>query len=384
MGGIASINGAATFTQGILQSTTSNYPDILSTGSTTIGSVNSFVDGPIAITTTSSIPATSLSFPVGNSGAYRPAQLSITHTDNSPVTYTAQHFSSSAAALGYTLAPTIERVSGVRYWSIDRSSVANLTSASVTLHYGIGSNDGVTDPPNLRVVKTNGAGTVWVDAGGTGTASGMGFITSDPFTTFSIITLGNAHGGTNPLPIELKSFQALSVAEGVLLRWVTSSELNNHYFSLERSRNGIDFSELVRMDGAGTTDMETHYSYLDNNPLTGRTYYRLKQVDFDNAYSYSKIVAVESRTEQSFSYKLYPNPVKEETFRVELNGYGPENFVHISIADQRGKQLITSNAYTDRSGSLEWEFSKENLAPGVYLVTILVGTSKVFGKLVIL
>jgi hypothetical protein len=331
----------------------------------------------------SSTPSTTLTFPLGKNGSYRPAVLSVTHSDNASATYTAEHFASSAGALGYTLPGTIERVSGVRYWAINRSAVANLTSATVTLYYGIGTSDGVTDPANLRVVKTNGAGTVWFDAGGTGSAAGTGTITSAPFATFSIITLGNATGGTNPLPIQLKSFEAKPVANQVELKWVTASELNNDYFSIQRSVDGVEFAELIRVKGQGTTQSETNYQYLDEQPLIGRSYYRLKQTDVDKKSSYSKVVMVEMIPGQNPLVSIYPNPITAGTFSINLQGYNPKESVEIRLTDTIGRQITRLTETMNDTGSKEIVMQSTGLAPGVYIITISRGWSKNFSRLVV-
>jgi hypothetical protein len=340
MGGVVSIPGSITLTQGILRTTGASYLALLHGCISSLGSVSSYVDGPMTIDLASNTPSTTLTFPLGKSGSYRPAVLSVTHSDNASATYTAEHFSSSAGALGYTLPGTIERVSGVRYWVINRSAVANLTSATATLYYGIGTSDGVTDPANLRVVKTNGAGTVWFDAGGTGSAAGTGTITSAPFATFSVITLGNATGGSNPLPIQLKSFEAKPMANKVDIQWVTASELNNDYFTLERSSDGQEFAEVVRIPGKGTKQSESSYDFLDDRPIVGRSYYRLKQTDFDKKSSYSKIVLVELALGHNPVVAVYPNPATEESFSVQMDGFVPEESVQVKLSDSMGRTPI--------------------------------------------
>jgi hypothetical protein len=285
--------------------------------------------------------------------------------------------------LGYTLPGTIERVSGVRYWVINRSAVANLTSATATLYYGIGTSDGVTDPANLRVVKTNGAGTVWFDAGGTGSAAGTGTITSAPFATFSVITLGNATGGSNPLPIQLKSFEAKPMANKVDIQWVTASELNNDYFTLERSSDGQEFAEVVRIPGKGTKQSESSYDYLDERPIVGKSYYRLKQTDFDKKSTYSKIVLVELEMGHNPVVAVYPNPATEESFTVQMDGFVPEETVQIKLSDSMGRTLFIDQTTVGTSELHEIRINKTGLAPGVYVLTVRQRSINLFSRVVI-
>ncbi|MGD0709595.1 MAG: hypothetical protein ABR968_00280 [Bacteroidales bacterium] len=93
------------------------------------------------------------------------------------------------------------------------------------------------------------------------------------------------------LPIELLSFNALPSNGSVLLKWVTASETNNDYFTIERSANGMDFSTAGTVAGAGNSNNLKEYSFTDENPFS-TIYYRLKQTDFNGAFTYSDIILV--------------------------------------------------------------------------------------------
>ena len=98
-------------------------------------------------------------------------------------------------------------------------------------------------------------------------------------------------GDGSPLPVELLSFTALPVEDGIKLDWQTASEINNDFFTLFRSRNGVDFTSIGTKQGAGNSNLLLSYSYTDQDPLNGINYYQLKQTDFDGSTSYSQIVA---------------------------------------------------------------------------------------------
>ncbi|MBK9047972.1 MAG: hypothetical protein IPL74_15250 [Bacteroidetes bacterium] len=100
-------------------------------------------------------------------------------------------------------------------------------------------------------------------------------------------------GQVSPLPIELLSFNAKPVDnKDVRCDWVTASEIDNDYFTIERSKNGIDFETAGITDGAGNSNYQLSYAFTDTEPYRGLSYYRLKQTDFDGRSSYSEIVAV--------------------------------------------------------------------------------------------
>ncbi|MBL7852106.1 MAG: T9SS type A sorting domain-containing protein [Cyclobacteriaceae bacterium] len=382
MGGLANILGNLTLTQGIVQTTGANYLALSNASTVNLGSTSSFIDGPMSIDVATSTPTT-LNLPLGKSGTYRPLVLNVTHSDATNVTYNAEHFNASAAALGYTLPGSIERVSGVRYWSVTRSAVANLTTATATLYYGIGSTDGVSDPANLRVVKTNGAGTVWFDVGGTGSAAGTGTITSDPFITFSLMTLGNANGGTNTLPIELKSFEAEPRGSHVYVQWITESEVNNDYFDIERSPDGQSFVSFARVAGQGTKVAPTQYGYIDEKPFGGKSYYRLKQTDYDGSSTYSKVVLVEMNPARKASISVQPNPVSGDQFSVMAYGLASDQVVGIRMTDLLGRTVFLREYTTNNSLVHEMQVPRNDLPAGVYVITLWHKEGQVATRLVV-
>ncbi|MES2567304.1 MAG: lamin tail domain-containing protein [Bacteroidota bacterium] len=108
------------------------------------------------------------------------------------------------------------------------------------------------------------------------------------------------------LPIELLYFNANYNGKYVDLNWATATEINNDYFTIERSGDGLNFESLLKVKGAGNSTNQINYSVTDEEPINGISYYRLKQTDFDDNFSYSNIVSVTSKIEEE--YKIYPNP----------------------------------------------------------------------------
>src|SRR5690606_28973333 len=109
------------------------------------------------------------------------------------------------------------------------------------------------------------------------------------------------------LPIELSKFTA-SVSERTttLLNWTTKSESDNAYFTVERSADGFAWTELVQIDGAGNSSQTVHYNFEDENPLSGISYYRLKQTDFNGGFTYSDVISVSIYSDEN--ELPYPNP----------------------------------------------------------------------------
>lgn len=136
-------------------------------------------------------------------------------------------------------------------------------------------------------------------------SNGIAVFSNINFQNGDRFTLGNTDAST-PLPISLVSFEALPSNEMVLVKWKTESELNNDEFTVEKSTDAERWEEVTSVAGAGTTKKIMHYQILDHHPIEGKSYYRLKQTDFDGKFEYSPIVAVEFKGHTALL--LSPNP----------------------------------------------------------------------------
>jgi len=103
------------------------------------------------------------------------------------------------------------------------------------------------------------------------------------------ITAGGACG---ILPIELVKFETIPENNSVKVKWETNSEVNNDYFTIEKSNDGTQFLPVGTVHGAGTSSATLSYSFVDDQPYQGINYYRLKQVDYDGQFTYSKTISV--------------------------------------------------------------------------------------------
>lgn len=101
------------------------------------------------------------------------------------------------------------------------------------------------------------------------------------------------------LPVELISFTASPSGKQVVVDWVTATERNNKFFLVERSSDGQHFEPIGMVNGAGDSQMVTRYSYTDERPLEGVSYYRLQQTDTDGTTSYSDVVPVMFREQRT-------------------------------------------------------------------------------------
>jgi hypothetical protein len=375
------IYGQLTMTNGLITTSSINTLTMAAGSTTSLGTASSYVNGPM-IYNVAAAGATAINFPIGKSTSWRPVTLSVTQSSAAAATYTAEMFNTSAKALGYALAGTITSVSPVRYWQIDRAGAANLTGATATLYYKTtGIADVVTDPAYLRVAKTIGAGTSWTDVGGIGSGSGTGSITTGSFTTFSKFTFANAAGGTNPLPVELVSFTATTQNEQVDLDWITMTETNNDYFTVEKSTDGDVFEELTKVKGAGNSIYKRTYEAIDKTPAAGLNYYRLKQTDFNGEFIYSKIITA-TRSASEFALTVYPNPVINNEIKMSVSGHEGDQ-VNVVLRDVLGK-MYYNKTMTLGTGSNPVSIKNDNSIPaGIYFV-IATSANKMFTQRIVI
>lgn len=182
------------------------------------------------------------------------------------------------------------------------------------------------------------------------------------------------------LPVELISFDAqLSSNNQVNLTWKTSSEVNNSHFVVERSYNAKNFEAIGRIEGKGDSNVEAVYNYVDNKPLPGTSYYRLKQVDFtttdangqkvDGESSYSKIVSIVR--EGTSLVTVYPNPVSE-TAEILLD----------QIIKLKQWSLLGIDGIPRKTGKSS-KIDLSNLPSGTYLVRIATENDDVYYQKII-
>jgi len=174
-----------------------------------------------------------------------------------------------------------------------------------------------------------------------------------------IATPGAAN--TNALPIELFSFAASKKSSDVALNWTTISETNNDYFIIEHSRDGSNFRTIGQVNGAGTTTATQNYSFDHETPAKGSNYYRLQQVDYSRASSYSTVESL--MWDESGALEIYPTLINEVTTIVIEKESGTKD---ILVHDLTGQLLISES--TNESGNYELNFA--GLAYGTYLVSL--------------
>ena len=210
-----------------------------------------------------------------------------------------------------------------------------MTTATATFHYT--ASDGIADFENMVIAKANDENTAWTNEGLGGSGNIAGTITTNSFNSFSIFAFGNNNAGTNPLPVELLSFEAVLNDGEVILDWKTASEINNDFFEIQRSENGEDWTVIGEVEGNGTSNEIISYNYVDKTPLFGKSFYRLRQVDFDGQFEYSGVVSVDNAfTGQKMQARLFPNPTSQDNVNLRIITANRTNKINVKIVNIHG------------------------------------------------
>ena len=174
-------------------------------------------------------------------------------------------------------------------------------------------------------------------------------------------------------PVEWLSFSGVSENRGIHLEWTTAREVNNHFFDVEHSTDGILFTSVAQVQGTGTSNQNHSYQYLHQGPENGLNFYRLKQVDLDGTFQYSRQIQVDH--EITTWAEVFPNPVSE-TFTFRVNGWDETG--KLTIRDMQGRLVFEQ--LVSESGLLP--VSTSDWAPGIYMYELHHSFSRIEGKII--
>lgn len=217
----------------------------------------------------------------------------------------------------------------------------------------------------------NTAGGIFITptASGFDAINGYYFITI-PVSTFSTFYIHPSYGIPTVLPIELTYFTTTCESNKIKVEWQTASEYNNHHFEVERSENGSNFTSILSIPTLnGYSNKIQSYLVYDNEPKNVKSYYRLKQVDNDGQFSYSKIAAVncQNSAENNMVVSVYPNPV-EDILNVFVNA-SEETSVTVSIYNLNTSLVLQKQIKITKGNNL-LDVSLQNITQGMYFIEI--------------
>ena len=340
--------------------------------------LTSYVVGRLAIAMPN-VAGNSRVFPVGAGQRYRPVTIKNVGGSNNAVVLV-EIF--NGAPLG-SVDGTLDNLSANRYYRIQLQS-GTITAPTIQLSFNTDVVDeAVNVPGNLRVAKTTGpigASTVWSTSGGAGvyspdaphgytiSATNQTAITSNTFFALaSTNRVDNPLTGSAPLPVSLLTFSAVRKGEAVQVAWATASEKNSAYFVVERSANSRTFDDLTRLAAQGNSTARVEYSALDRAPLSGTSYYRLRQVDTDGTTAFSNIATVRFDGKASEpGLVAYPNPATGKGFRLAATNLVPTSGT-VRVFDNVGRLVFTQGV---AAGTAEATVQlAQPLASGMYFAT---------------
>jgi hypothetical protein len=190
---------------------------------------------------------------------------------------------------------------------------------------------------------------------------------SNPFT-LSWQLGGGASLNCTVLPIELISFTGERQDNYHALKWQTASELNNDYFTIERSVDGEQFESIGQMVGAGTSMQMHAYSFNDLNPGEGWNYYRIRQTDYNGQSTISTIVALNYHSETELVKNIHPVPANGEvSFDFITPGAGG---IQYQLTDCTGRIVYDQKAVTSE-GKNTVKISLQDNEPGIYFLRVM-------------
>lgn len=361
--------GTLTLTAGKIN-TTGAFMVVVNNSTTTsvsAGNTTSYVNGFLRRYINNSTG--SFDFPVGTATAYQRANVNFTAAPT--ITYLTADFQTYGllpAPLGSSECSATYNANALDngFWNIDANTVNNNTGMyDMTLY-----NTAYTNAASGWTVmaRHNGSAT-WDIVNGDGSA---GSCVASPVTAvlrnnmIGFSRFGNAQS-TTPLPIQLLSFTGENEGVKNKLKWSTASELNNDYFTLEHSADGVNFETVITKEGAGNSNVLINYDAYDYSPYIGKTYYRLKQTDYDGKFSYSSIIAIENKLDEISLTNVHPNPTTSDLnfdFSSPVRG-----IVKIQIVDYLGRTVVSKfQKVEEGKSSLMTQMGE--LAKGVYTLKV--------------
>ncbi len=295
--------------------------------------VSNVTDSTYINGTVSKIGNDSFVFPIGSATNYKPIEISAPEleTDQFVATYCPVnpllHYSNS-------MSNTLEKINETEYWILDR--VHGSSEVNVTLKWDDKTNINTEESEMMCISRFDGE--KWQNHGQSNFEKNDSTLhgnltTSAPVISFSPFTFGTQ--SATALPIELISFNASEINEGILVEWKTASENNNDYFLVEKSTGMSEWEAIEQIKGTNQNN-NVEYSFLDENKTSSLSYYRLKQVDYNGEYTYSKIVSVSSDA-PNLEWLVYPNPT---TGYLNISNLG-NHIESIDLVDIYGRKINT-------------------------------------------
>lgn len=308
-------------------------------------------------------------FPIGTTSSYTPCYIS----NNNPTgTYYNVNLFDKVMNWG-TYGPEITAQVINRTWDIVPENELNANSTTLKLVWYDTDESVNFDRATIKIWKNRHVISVdeqWNICSGTLTSQTDSlpyWVSVDGITTFSNFIGGTDWGGSSnlPLPVSLLSFSTYCNGNENILNWATATEINNDYFTIEKSSDTRTWNTIGKVDGAGNSNETRSYSFSDKASAS-TVYYRLKQTDFDGKYSYSDVISSKPCNENgNFITNVYPNPFAD---KINITFYSEtEGLVNISLHSLLGKVVFTTSVLAVK-GENKTEIMVNDIEKGTYLL----------------
>jgi hypothetical protein len=325
------------------------------------------------------VPASTsaLLLPVGTSANYTPLTLQYAVAPTAGVITLSKvtpDMNGSDISLNDAGYPLLRRSN--QYWAYSNTASGSSYKLSID---GSSAQIGIDNAPNLRVVHS--ADGLTFDLVGTNSAgSGSTAVrTSIPDGTSGRFYLGGQQPGENPLPVELSSLTSNVNGRTIQLSWETKTEKNSNKFEVERSLvSNLSWAVVGSVKAANLSNSTKEYSYSDTKLQSGKYQYRLKMIDNDGAFSYSKVTEAEVAVPSDFAISQnYPNPFNPTTkidYQVPVDAK-----VILEVYNIAGQKVVELVNQEQSAGYYTVDFGANKLSSGVYIYR-LSASDKVTGN----
>jgi hypothetical protein len=358
-----SVNAAHTFTAGVITSSSTPNYFVYENGATYSGSSdNAHVNGWVRRTGSSNFI-----FPVGNATYLRPIAVNNLSTSS---TFNAQY--AGVTTNTANVLPNLVTVDPYEYWFVNQVSGG---TAQVDMNWN---NSKVTFPnymlASIRVANYTGG--MWTSMGGnaTGNVATTGSITSSSIGSFGAFTFGSLNFS---LPLNFLGVSAKRKEDYSVVQWKTAEEYNVDHYEVERkdSRNTVFFTIA---NVPANNNVTNNYETEDHLPLEGTAFYRIRSVDRDGKYSYSKIVAVSDKGDGSMA--VINNPARSTIF-ISVSSVPKGNYVW-QLLDASGRIVEAGQMLLDGQSVIDIPVPAK-ATKGLYLVKVRNGLFEFADKVII-
>lgn len=258
-----------------------------------------------------------------------------------------------------------------RIWYIDVTNTGTVITTNLTFNTNDAGMSGVNlgTASNYVLVYRAGQTGAWTEVGTASAASGNTItFTNQVLNMDGYYTIATKDFTVSPLPVELVTFDATLIdSREVTVTWQTASEHNSAYFEVLRSNNGEDWSSLGTVQAQGNSQSTIDYSFLDEHPLLGISYYQLKQVDQNGSFHLSEIRSVNNGL-KSKQVKIYPNPSDKGMVTLISN----EPITSIRVYDALGKVVFQNTLNSEVAYLLD----TQSFESGMYWISLNAGSEK--------